>query len=84
LPGGSSQVWPLEPIQIAPESRTTGISAAANPPATGSSAFARATRLETTITATGLSSGSVLHNEVGGDMFHSFVLFILHGIESAA
>jgi hypothetical protein len=59
-----SVVWPLEPTQIAPESLTMGISAAANPPATGSSDFARATRLETTITVTGFSSGSVLQQRV--------------------
>jgi hypothetical protein len=44
---------PLEPTQIAPEFRTIGNSAAASPPATGSSAWTRATRLETTTTLTG-------------------------------
>ena len=48
----ASPACPLEPTQIAPESLTIGISAAANPPATGSSDFARATRLETTMTFT--------------------------------
>ena len=50
----ASPIWPLEPTQIAPDSLTIGISAAANPPAIGSSAFARATRLETTMTFTGI------------------------------
>jgi hypothetical protein len=45
-------VCPLEPTQIAPDSLMTGISADASPPAIGSSVFARATRLETTITLT--------------------------------
>src|SRR5580704_10196289 len=47
-----ASAWPLEPTQMAPESRTIGNSAAANPPASGSSGLARATRLETTTTVT--------------------------------
>src|SRR5579862_4402421 len=53
----ASPAWPLEPTQIAPDSLTIGISAEANPPAIGSSVFARATRLETTTTLTGRSPG---------------------------
>jgi hypothetical protein len=47
---------PFEPTQIAPESRTMGKSAAARPPASGSSGLARATRLETTTTLMELTS----------------------------
>jgi hypothetical protein len=50
----ASAAWPLDPTQIAPESLTIGINAAANPPATGSSDFARATRFEMTTTLTGI------------------------------
>src|SRR5580704_10090406 len=48
----ASPTWPLEPTQMAPDSLTIGIRAAASPPAIGSSGFARATRLETTTTFT--------------------------------
>src|ERR1700726_2846344 len=48
----ASPTWPLEPTQMAPDSLTIGISAAASPPAIGSSGCARATRLETTTTFT--------------------------------
>src|ERR1700684_1301202 len=47
-----SPTWPLEPTQMAPDSLTIGIKAAASPPAIGSSGCARATRLETTTTFT--------------------------------
>jgi hypothetical protein len=59
-----SEVWPLEPTQMAPEFLTMGISAAAKPPATGSSDRARATRLETTITATGIPPLTVVQQRV--------------------
>src|ERR1700733_13316914 len=48
----ASPTWPLEPTQMAPDSLTIGIRAAASPPAIGSSGCARATRLETTTTFT--------------------------------
>src|SRR5580700_2905693 len=48
----ASPAWPLEPTQMAPDSLTIGIRAAASPPAIGSSGCARATRLETTTTFT--------------------------------
>jgi hypothetical protein len=41
-----------------------GMSAAANPPAIGSSDFARATRFDTTITVTGSSSATVLQHRL--------------------
>src|ERR1700730_504539 len=47
-----SPTCPLEPTQMAPDSLTIGIKAAASPPAIGSFGCARATRLETTTTFT--------------------------------
>src|SRR5665213_1974390 len=43
---------PLNPTHVAPDLPTIGISAASNPPEIGPSAFAPATRLETTTTLT--------------------------------
>jgi hypothetical protein len=59
-PREPSPFWPLEPTQIAPESRTIGRSAEAKPPANGSSGFARATRFDTTRTFTGTPPGGPL------------------------
>jgi hypothetical protein len=64
-PREPSPVWPLEPTQIAPESRTIGSSAAAKPPANGSSGFARATRFDTTTTFTGAPPGGPLTRMTG-------------------
>jgi hypothetical protein len=54
----SPLLCPLDPTQIAPESLTIGRRAAAKPPASGSSGFARATRFDTTTTFTGTSRWS--------------------------
>ena len=59
IPARASPGWPLEPTQIAPESCTIGNSAAARPPATGSSGLARATRLDTTTTFSGTPDAPV-------------------------
>src|SRR5665213_4104766 len=61
---------PLKPTQVAPDLPTIGISAAANPPEIGPSAFALATRLETTTT---LTTGS--KTAVEAEYRRSFGLF---------
>jgi len=71
----------LEPTQIAPESLTSGISAAANPPAIGSSGLPCATRLETTTTLTATPSGfsALADNRFGRALFPP-AKFRQHGV----